>query len=191
MDCLFGVKGKDFVVLAADGTVEFSIVKFKDTEDKIAVIDGNKLFASAGAQGERTQLLEYLEKNIHLYTLRNGVSLSTNAAAQFTRSEMAKFLRKSPYQVNLLIAGYDEKTGPSLYYLDHLAALQEVNRGAHGYGAYFALGLLDRYWKADLSEAEGVEIIRKCIAEIKTRFLIDRNTFVIKIVDKNGTRVVA
>jgi 20S proteasome subunit beta 4 len=190
MDCLFGIKGKDFVVLAADGTVEFSIVKFKDTEDKIAVVDGDKLFASAGAQGERTQLMDHLEKNIHLYSIRNGFKRTTQAAANFTRGELARFLRENPFQVNLLIGGYDAVKGPSLYYIDHLAAMQEVSRGAHGYGAYFVLGLLDRYWKPDLTEAEAVEIVGKCIQEIRLRFLMHRNNFVVKVVDKDGTRLV-
>jgi len=190
MDCLFGIKGKDFVVLAADGTVEFSIVKFKDTEDKITVVDGDKLFASAGAQGERTQLMDHLEKNMHLYSIRNGFKLTTKAAANFSRGEMARFLRESPYQVNLLIGGYDAVNGPCLYYIDHLAALQEVSRGAHGYGAYFVLGLLDRYWKPELTEEEAIEIVKKCIQEIRLRFLMDRNNFVVKIVDQAGTRIV-
>ena len=190
MDCLFGIKGKDFVVLAADGTVEFSIVKFKDTEDKITVVDGNKLFASAGSQGERTQLMDHLERNIHLYSIRNGFKLTTQAAASFTRGQLAHFLRESPYQVNMLIGGHDQANGASLYYIDHLAAMQEVTRGAHGYGAYFVLGLLDRYWKPDLNETEAIEIVKKCIEEIRLRFLMDRNNFIVKIVDKEGTRLV-
>ena len=189
MDCLFGVKGKDFVVLAADGTVEFSIVKFKDNEDKISVIE-NKLVAAAGSQGERTNLMEYLERNFQLYSIRNSLPLTTTAAANFARTEMARFLRSSPYQCNLLIAGWDQAVGGKLFYLDHLAALQEVNKGAHGYGAYFALGLLDRYWHPEISETEAIELIHKCINEIRVRFLMDRNHFVIKLVNKDGVKVI-
>ena len=190
MDCLFGIRGKDFVILAADGTVEFSIVKFKDTEDKITVVDGDKLFASAGAQGERTQLMDHLEKNINLYSIRNGVKLTTKAAANFTRGEMARALRESPFNVNLLVGGFDKVCGPSLFYIDHLSAMQEVNRAAHGYGAYFVSGLLDRYWTPDMTEADAIGLMNKCIAEIRLRFLLDRNNFVVKVVDQNGTRVV-
>ena len=49
--------------------------------------------------------------------------------------------------VNMLIAGHDETDGPALYFMDYLASLQEVPYAAHGYGAYFTLSVLDRYYK--------------------------------------------
>eukprot|EP00983_Pelagomonas_calceolata_P032070 1006887-Pelagomonas_calceolata.AAC.6 len=45
---------------------------------------------------------------------------------------------QSPYMCNLLLAGYDEKTGPSLYWMDYLATLNKINTGGTGYGAWLA-----------------------------------------------------
>lgn len=42
---------------------------------------------------------------------------------------------QSPYHCNLLLAGYDESTGPSLYWMDYLATLNKINTGGTGYGA--------------------------------------------------------
>ena len=36
------------------------------------------------------QFAEYIEKNIKLYTLRNGIELNPEAAANFTRNELAQ-----------------------------------------------------------------------------------------------------
>merc|ERR1719191_2594005 len=124
-DSLFGVVGKDCVVLAADSHVD---------AHGIINMDDDKIFASAGPQGDRTYFMEYIQKNIHLYRLRNSVKLSPFAAASFTRSELARMLRSSPHQVDLLCAGYDEKGGPKLYYIDYLSAMGDVKRAAHGYG---------------------------------------------------------
>ena len=74
--------------------------------------------------------------------------------------------------------------------MDYLASLHELTRAAHGYAAHFTLGLLDRFYKKDLTEEEGINIIRLCIAELAIRFLANRTGFVIKIVDKNGVRVI-
>ena len=41
---------------------------------------------------------------------------------------------QSPYHCNLLLAGYDESTGPSLYWMDYLATLNKINTGGTGYG---------------------------------------------------------
>ena len=38
MECAFGLKGKDFAIVACDGHVDFSIINFKKDEDKIKVV---------------------------------------------------------------------------------------------------------------------------------------------------------
>ena len=40
-----------------------------------------------------------------------------------------------PYSTNLLIAGWDEKTGPALYWMDYLATMHAMNIAGTGYGA--------------------------------------------------------
>jgi len=187
MEALFGLKGKDFVILAADKHAQFSICQIKNDHDKIMEIDGNKLYAGAGPNGDVTNFLEYTQKNIHLYRLRNNVGLGCGAAARWTRNQLATMLRKNPHQIDMLIAGFDED-GPQLYFLDYLSSLNSLNKAAHGYGAYFALSIMDRYWKPDLTEKEGMEVIQKCIQEMKTRFIMNMDQFSIKIVDKNGIR---
>lgn len=56
------------------------------------------------------------------------------------------FLLKTPYMVNLLMAGYDKNEGPSLYFMDYLASMNKCPFAAHGYGAFFSLAILDRYY---------------------------------------------
>merc|ERR1712187_864964 len=116
---------------------------------------------------------------------RTGMKLSTKAAANFTRNELAAALRKGPYQADLLIGGVDAD-GPGLYFMDYLASMEKCNKAAHGYGAMFTLGLLDRYWKKDLMEPEAIEIIKMCIKELETRFIVSLGNYKCKVVDKNG-----
>lgn len=49
-------------------------------------------------------------------------------------------LSQSPYHCNLLVAGYDEGAGASLYWCDYLATLHKVNTGGTGYGEQLAAG---------------------------------------------------
>ena len=42
---------------------------------------------------------------------------------------------QSPYNTNLLMAGYDEGSGPALYWCDYLATLHHMNICGTGYGA--------------------------------------------------------
>jgi 20S proteasome alpha/beta subunit len=59
---------------------------------------------------------------------------------------------QTPYFVNLLLAGYDDETGPELYFVDYLASMVKVPYAAHGYGGFFSLSIMDRYHKAGNGE---------------------------------------
>ena len=122
---------------------------------------------------------------------RTSHELSVEATAQYTRTELANALRKGPYQVNLLIGGYDTYDGVAkLYWMDYLGTLQQVAKGAHGYAAYFVNSVLDNNFKHNMTLDEGIHTIKKCIEELKTRFIINQPTFVAKAVTKEGIRVI-
>ncbi|XP_031475650.1 proteasome subunit beta type-2-A-like [Nymphaea colorata] len=185
MECVFGLVGDGFAVIAADTSAVNSILVHKSNEDKIMILDSHKLM---GASGDMVQFTEYIQKNVHLYQFRNGIPLTTAAAANFTRGELATALRKNPYFVNILLAGYDKETGPSLYYIDYIATLHKIQKGAFGYGSYFCLSMMDRHYHSGMSVEEAVDLIDKCIMEIWSRLVVAPPNFVIKIVDKDGAR---
>lgn len=117
-------------------------------------LDSHKVLVGSGPQADRVGFSEYVQKNMKLYELRNGVALNGPATANYVRGELARFLRKSPYQVNLLIGAVDEEKTPeatavvpSLHWIDYMGTLVKVNFGAHGYGANFCLSIFDREWR--------------------------------------------
>lgn len=61
------------------------------------------------------------------------------------RSTLATAIRKNPYNVQSLVAGFDNK-GAQLYWLDYLGTCSETGFGAHGYCAYFINSVLNQYY---------------------------------------------
>lgn len=53
MDTIFAIRGDDWVILAADCSAQFSIVRLKDDEDKLVQIDSSKVLATAGDTASR------------------------------------------------------------------------------------------------------------------------------------------
>ncbi len=106
------------------------------------------------------------------------------------RSELAEALRRGPYQVNCLVGGFEHTTGEAkLYWMDYLGTLQQVQKGAHGYAAYFVNSVLDNDFRKDMTLEEGIVCMKKCIHELRTRFIIKQPNFVSKIVTKDGIQV--
>eukprot|EP00929_Paragymnodinium_shiwhaense_P094273 TRINITY_DN5473_c0_g1_i1.p1 TRINITY_DN5473_c0_g1~~TRINITY_DN5473_c0_g1_i1.p1 ORF type:complete len:192 (-),score=73.40 TRINITY_DN5473_c0_g1_i1:348-923(-) len=188
-EALFGITGKDFVLLAADAHASQSIARLKDDVDKIFVVQ-NYGMAAVGPNGDVNNFVEYVAKNIRLYQLRNSLDLSVKAAVNFTRNELAGALRSGPFQTDMIIGGVDQD-GPSLYFIDYLASAEKVNKAAHGYGAYFALSIMDRYWKKDMTLDEAKDIMRKCFQEMETRFLIHMSAWKLKVCTKDGVQEIS
>ncbi|KAJ1551215.1 Proteasome subunit beta type-2 [Nowakowskiella sp. JEL0078] len=192
MQVLIGIAGKDFVLTAADTTTARSIVVMKHGEDKSRLLNKHNLLLYTGEPGDTVQFAEYIQCNIKLYEIRNGLELGTSACASFVRKQMAESLRsRGPYNVNYLIAGASKKGEPELYWGDYLAASQKMPFAAQGYAAYFVMSTMDRYWRPDLSLEEARVLLQKCLDELKTRFIGNLPEFLIKVVDKDGVRIIA
>jgi len=183
-----GIRFTDFVLLAADTIDSRSIVVMKHDEDKFVPLSKTLLMAVTGESGDTTQFSEYISKNIQLYKMKNDYELSPRASAHFTRKMLADSLRSQErYNVNLLMAGYDEvEKKAELYYMDYLASMMELPYCAHGYGSMFVLGCMDAYYKPDMSVEQAYELMKRCVAEISKRFSISLPTFMVKVVDKDG-----
>ncbi|XP_061664625.1 proteasome subunit beta type-2 isoform X1 [Syngnathoides biaculeatus] len=187
MEYLIGIQGPDYVVVAADNVASNSIVQLKQDDDKMFKLSEKILLLCAGEAGDTVQFAEYIQKNVQLYKMRNGYELSPTAAANFTRKNLAEYLRsRTPYHVNLLLAGFDDADGPGLYYMDYLSSLAKAPFAAHGYGAFLTLSILDRYYKPDLTRVEAVDIMKNCIEELNKRFTLNLPSFTVRLIDKEG-----
>ncbi|XP_035915438.1 proteasome subunit beta type-2-like [Anopheles stephensi] len=189
MEALMGIRGPDFVMLAADCTHAHSIMVLKDDEDKILKVSDNLMMATMGEAGDRVQFTEYISKNILLYRMRNGYELGPKAAAHFTRRNLADYLRsRTPYHVNILVGGYDEVDGPQLHYIDYLANSLPVKHAAHGYGGMFVNSIFDRYHHDKITQKEAYEIFRKGVTEIHKRLILNLPNFKVAVIDKEGVK---
>ena len=72
--------------------------------------------------------------------------------------------------------------------MDYLGNFSKVKFGAHGYAGAFVSSVFDREYKENMTQDEGIEVIKKCIHELKSRFLISQPNFTVKIVSKDGTK---
>jgi len=146
MDCAFAIQGNDFVLIASDRSVARSIVKMQDSDDKLLLLSDNQILAACGEVADRKTFSKLIQCELEYYYYRYNNRLNTDEVANFTRSVMAENLRKSPYQANCLVAGFDHD-GPKLYWMDYLGSSCKVTKAAHGYGSNFLYGIMDNFYK--------------------------------------------
>ena len=187
MECLIGIKCDTFTILAHDNSAGRSVLVMKQNQDKIFKLEDQLAMVVCGDSGDTVYFGEFIQKSMAFYRIRNGYSLSPNAAANYTRHEMAKRLRQYPNLVNLIMGGYDPKTNQTaLYFMDYLGTLADVSFTSHGYGSYFALSILDRFHRSDMTLEEAEELLLKCVLEIQKRLVINLPSFSYYVINESG-----
>ncbi|KAK2197166.1 bifunctional Proteasome subunit beta 2/Proteasome [Babesia duncani] len=190
MDTLIGICGQDFVALAGDTYEKYSVIILKNHEDnKIQPIGKCKLMLLGGPLGDRLQFGDYIKRTLDFFKYKNSIELSTKATAHFIRLELAKYLRKSPYRVDVIVAGIDED-GPQMFWIDYLASCAKVETAAHGYGGLIIRGLLDREYNPNLTVGDAVNVLKKCRLELKSRFLLSQSNFCARVITNDGIQTV-
>lgn len=146
MDCAFAIQGNDYILMASDRSVVRSIIKLQDSDDKLTLLSDSQILAACGEVSDRKSFTKLILGELEYYYYRYNNRLNTDEVANFTRSVIAENLRKSPYQANCLVAGYDVD-GPKLYWMDYLGSSTKTTKAAHGYGGHFLYGIMDNYYK--------------------------------------------
>ncbi|CUM67892.1 uncharacterized protein PRCAT00005603001 [Priceomyces carsonii] len=193
MDIVLGIRLKDCTIISASKAATRGISIIKDSDDKTRLLNKHNLIAFVGESGDTVQFAEYIQANVQLYSMReNDVELSPKATASFVRNQLATSIRsRKPYQVNVLLGGYDVKTDkPTLSWIDYLGTHVELPYAAHGYSAFYCTSLLDKHYRTDLTLEEGLEVLKLCYEELERRMPINFKGVFVKVVDKEGVRPV-
>ncbi|CAH6721783.1 proteasome subunit beta type-4 [[Candida] jaroonii] len=191
MDVVLGIRLKDCTLIATSKSVTRGISVLKEDDDKTRILNEHNLIAFTGEAGDTVQFAEYIQANIQLYSMReNDIELSPKATASFVRNQLATSLRtRKPYQVNVLIGGFDTKTGkPTLNYIDYIGTQAILPYAAHGYAAFYCMSLLDKHYRPEMELNDGLKLLEMSIKELQTRMPMDFKGVIVKVIDKEGIR---
>lgn len=192
MDIILGIRVQDCVIFASSKAVTRGISVLKASDDKTRLLSPHTLMSYTGEAGDTVQFAEYIQANMQLYAIREDTELSPAATASFVRQQLATSLRtRKPYQANVLVGGYDvAKNSPHLFQIDYLGTKVELPYAAHGYAGFYTFSLLDRHYRPDMTEAEGLALLRQCVDELQLRMPVDFKGVMVKVVDRDGARQV-
>eukprot|EP01135_Chromosphaera_perkinsii_P002006 Nk52_evm53s215 gene=Nk52_evmTU53s215 len=115
-----------------------------------------------------------LTRRCRLYELRNGERISVAAASKIL-GNMVYSYKGMGLSMGTMVAGYD-KTGPNLFYVDSDGTRLKGDIFSTGSGSTYAYGVLDNYYRKDLSVEEAAELGRRAIYHATHRDAYSGNT---------------
>lgn len=102
-----------------------------------------------------------LGRQCRLFELRNKERISVAAASKLLANTMYNY-RGYGLSMGTMVTGWD-KTGPQLYYVDNDATRIHGDLFSVGSGSTYAYGVLDTYYRYDLSVEEAIDLGKRAI----------------------------
>lgn len=148
------------VLVAADKRATMgSFIAAKDV-DKVHQIGDRMALTIAGGVGDAQLLVRLVKAELELYKYSKGKPMSVQSAATLL-SNVLQGNKYFPYMVQLIVAGYDGQ--PALFDLDPFGGLIPEKYVSTGSGSITAYGLLDEYYKENLSRDDAVRLAVKAV----------------------------
>jgi 20S proteasome subunit beta 4 len=190
---LLGVKFDDFVIIAADRMLfAHGALTLTDQHNKSFSLGDHVIMNCIGEPGDCLQFGEYIEKNLALYKFKNGYEISPQSAAHYCRRTIATSLRsKHYYVVDLILGGFDTiSSTPYLSAIDYLGnKVDSAEYVFRGFGGKFCYSILDELHKPNMNQEQALELIKKCLVEVKRRFVGNLPAFSVHVINKDGVAV--
>ncbi|CAM9741585.1 unnamed protein product [Chrysoparadoxa australica] len=131
------------------------------TVKKVIEINPYLLGTMAGGAADCSFWERNLGTQCRLYELRNKERISVAAASKLLANTMQQY-RGYGLSMGTMVAGWD-KTGPQLYYVDDDATRLHGNLFSVGSGSTYAYGVLDTYYRYDMTDEEAIDLGQRAI----------------------------
>jgi proteasome beta subunit len=129
-------------------------------------------------------LVDILRAEARYFSLREGVPISTRAAARLTANILHAY-SFYPYLANLLIAGFDGN-GPQIFFLDIDGSMTEEKMASIGSGSPVAYGVLENEFKEGMSVKEAVQVAARAIKTAMKRDIATGNEIMLAVITEKG-----
>ncbi len=158
-----GFKFQGGILIAVDSRASMGTYNSSEGVQKVIHINDYMIGTMAGGAADCQFWEENLARILKLYELNNGERISISGASQLFCSMLFQY-RGYGLSVGTMIAGMD-KDGQHLYYCDNDGNRIKGDRFTIGSGGTYAYGVLDTYYRYDLTLDEAVTLGKRAISE--------------------------
>lgn len=174
------------IIVSVDSRSTMGAYIASGTVQKVIEMNPYLLGTMAGGAADCSYWERLLGTHCRLYELRNGRRITVAAASKMLANTMASY-RGYGLSMGTMITGWDE-TGPQLYYVDDDGTRLKGKLFSVGSGSTYAYGVLDTYYRWDMSIDEAIDLGRRAIYHAAHRDAASGGINNLYLVTKEGWR---
>ena len=176
--------------MAADRRVTGGLMR----NDFVKVFDlTNSIITTMAGTASSCQLVvRHLQKDAKMFELKTERNMEVREISSLANQYQYSILRSQGEVVSLVIGGYDEKNGFSLYDMGPDGTMsQSKDYVVDGSGSVFIKGLFDVEYAPNLSEKEALKLVEKAFSVSFKNDNFSGGGFVAKVVTDKGIKEIA
>ena len=177
----------DGVVLAADTRASAGFFIADRHVMKIQKVDRHLGMTIAGGVADAQNLVDVMRYNANIYRISNREIMPVNSAARLCSNVLFN-QRYFPYYVQIILAGYDNKSGGQIYNIDLFGSMTSEKYISTGSGSPVAYGYLESEYKEGSSVNAAYKIAIQAVAAAIRRNAGTGDNINAVIIDKDGYR---
>jgi len=156
-----GFRFQGGILIAVDSRASQGSLDSSEAVRKVIEINEYLLGTMAGGAADCQYWETWLAHECRKYQLKHGERVSVAAASRILINVIYHY-RQYGLSMGCMLAGCDP-TGSNLYYLDNDGMRLKADLFSVGSGSLFAYGVLDTYYRWDLTVPEAVELGKRAI----------------------------
>mmetsp|Transcript_22181 Transcript_22181/g.50782 ORF Transcript_22181/g.50782 Transcript_22181/m.50782 type:complete len:280 (-) Transcript_22181:315-1154(-) len=149
------------IIVSVDSRSTMGAYVASGTVKKVIEINPFLLGTMAGGAADCSFWERNLGQQCRMYELRNRRRISVAAASKLLANTMNAY-KGYGLSMGTMITGWDE-TGPQLYYVDNDGTRLHGKMFSVGSGSTYAYGVLDTYYREDLTVEEAIDLGKRAI----------------------------
>lgn len=154
-------KFNEGIIVSVDSRSTMGNYIASGTVQKVIEINPFLLGTMAGGAADCSYWERELGMRCRLYELRNKKRITVAAASKLLANTMNAY-KGYGLSMGTMVTGWDE-TGPQLYYVDNDGTRLKGNMFSVGSGSTYAYGVLDSYYRKDLTVEEAIDLGKRAI----------------------------
>ena len=185
-----GVRGEEFVVLAAEKRVSYGGFVVSRSGKKVYKITDYLGLALAGLFADMQAISKILRAEMEYHSIMTGRRMSIRAAARLLASIL--YANKYfPLLSETLVGGIEPDGTARLYVMDPLGSLIEDDFAAIGSGAPIAIGILENGYKKDINIEAAKKLVVTAVKAAIERDAISGDGIDLLVIKKVDDKIVA
>jgi 20S proteasome alpha/beta subunit len=182
---------KDGVIIGADRRMTAGFIA-SDKASKVYELSKYIVGTTAGHAADNQRVMRYMASELKLLQLRVEREPKVKEAAMLLNSIQYSIVRQQGSIVSVILGGYDEFSGFSLYNLSPDGTIvPHDGYVVDGSGSIYVKGVLDMEYKPNLSEKEAIALVEKGFQASFKNDNASGGGFIVKIITKDGIKEVS